>query len=106
MFWMALCSNLVEHGEIDEQIAALAQSSRHGFIESRHLDTHPVIRAIVEHWHKITVTADKHNAVNSSAIDETNDIHTQVRVQVCLICSAGEGLVILRGDAITEPLHS
>src|SRR5215469_1891932 len=100
-----LCSNVFEHGEIDEQVAALAQSGRHGFIEGRNFDTHPVIGAIIEHWHKVTVTTDEHDTVNGSPFDEAHDIHTQVEVQVGLFCSTGKGLVILRSNAIAKTLH-
>src|SRR5947207_4603029 len=95
-----LSSDLLEHREVDEQVAALAKGGGHGFVERGDFDTHAVIGTVVEHRHEVTITAYEHDTINRSAIDEAHGIHTEIEVEVCLFRPTGEGFVILRGDTI------
>ncbi len=61
-----------------------------------------MIRAVVQHRHKIAITADQHNAVHCLAVNQAHNIHAQIQVQVGLFGSAGERLVILSGNAIAQ----
>src|SRR5579872_3896501 len=63
-----------------------------------------MIGAVVEHGHKIAIATDQYDAVNRLAIYETHNVHTEVEVEVGLLRAAGERLVVLSSDAITQAL--
>ena len=95
-------SDFFEHRQVDEKVAALTKSGGHGFVKGGDFNTHAMIGTVVEHGHEIAVTADEHNTVNRFALHEAHDVHAEVEVEVSFFRTAGEGLVVLRGDTIAQ----
>src|SRR5579884_247157 len=100
-----LRANFIKHRKIDEQVATLAQGSRHRLVKRSYFDAHTMIGAVVEHRHEIAITTDQYDTINSPPIDEAYHVHTQVEVHISLLRPAGERLVVFGSDTIAQALH-